>query len=176
LDLKLIILSNVMPFLGDDTSNSSLMRRFLPIAFNVKPAHPDPTLEARLTHPDELPGVLNWMLEGLRLLEERGMRFPSSDGNALAREIVEESNRVISFLREECSYVPDASVTTADLYDAYRKWAGRTGHGALSATGFAKQLLAAGRYFDKPIEKSRTKTSRLFVNLMLSANPGGWEE
>ncbi len=176
LDLKLIILSNVMPFLGDDTSNSSLMRRFLPVAFNVRPQTPDPTLESRLTHPDELPGVLNWMLDGLRLLQERGMRFPSSDGNALAREIVEESNRVISFLREECSYTPDATVTTGELYDAYRKWAGRTGHGALSATGFAKQLLAAGRYFDKPIEKGRTKSSRLFVNLMLSTNPGGWEE
>lgn len=68
LDLKLIILSNVMPWLGEDTSNSSLMRRFLPISFNVKPETPDPTLEHCLTQPDELPGVLNWMLDGLRLL------------------------------------------------------------------------------------------------------------
>ena len=176
LDMKLIILSNVMPFLGDDTSNSSLMRRFLPVAFNVRPETPDPTLEARLTHPDELPGVLNWMLDGLALLRERGMRFPASDGTALAREIVEESNRVISFLREECSYVPEATVTAGDLYDAYRKWAGRTGHGALSATSFAKHLVAAGKYFGCPIEKGRTKVSRLFVNLMLSTSPGGWEE
>lgn len=176
LDLKLIILSNVMPFLGDDTSNSSLMRRFLPVAFNVRPERPDPTLETRLTHPDELPGVLNWMLDGLRLLQANGMRFPASDTSALAREIVEESNRVVSFLREECEYVPDATVSTSDLYDAYRKWCGKTGHGALNTNNFAKQLLAAGRYFDKPIEKGRTKTTRYFSNLMLSTNPGGWDD
>lgn len=176
LDLKLIILSNVMPFLGDDTSNSSLMRRFLPVPFNVRPAKPDPTLEARLTDPDELPGVLNWMLEGLKKLRERGMRFPASDTSALAREIVEESNRVITFLQEECQYVPESTVTTADLYDAYRKWCGKTGHGALNTNNFAKQLLAAGRYFDKPIEKGRTKTTRYFTNLMLSTNPGGWDD
>lgn len=176
LDIKLVILSNVMPFLGDDTSNSSLMRRFLPISFNVKPPVPDTTLERRLTDPQELPGVLNWMLDGLRLLQERGMRFPASDTSALAREIVEESNRVISFLREECEHVPDATVSTTDLYDAYRKWCGRTGHGALNTNNFAKQLLAAGRYFDKPIEKGRTKTTRYYANLMLSTNPGGWDD
>jgi len=176
LDLKLIILSNVMPFLGDDTSNTSLMRRFLPVAFNVKPATPDPTLEHRLTQRDELPGVLNWMLEGLEILRENGMRFPNSDGTALAREIVEESNRVISFLREECAYVPDASITAAELYNAYRKWCGETGHKALSSTSFAKQLMSAGKHYGRPIERQRTKTSRLFLNVLLSNHPNGWEE
>ena len=36
--MKLVILSNVMPFLGDDVSNNSLLLRFLPVAFNVLPA------------------------------------------------------------------------------------------------------------------------------------------
>ena len=176
LDLKLVILSNVMPFLGDDTSNTSLMRRFLPVAFNVKPEQPDPDLERRLTNVDELPGVLNWMLEGLRLLRENSMRFPNTDTSELTREIVEESNRVIGFLRDECAYVPDASVAAGELYEAYRKWCGRTGHGALSSTSFTKQLLAAGRFYGKHIEKQRTKHARLFVNLMLSTNPQGWDD
>lgn len=176
LDLKLIILSNVMPFLGDDTSNSSLMRRFLPVAFNVKPAQPDPTLEARLTHPDELPGVLNWMLDGLRLLQERGMRFPAGDTAALAREIVEESNRVVTFLRDECRYVLDIDTNATELYTAYRKWCGETGHKPLSSTSFAKQLTAAGKHFGKTIERIRGRSGTIYRNVQVSTAPGGWED
>jgi putative DNA primase/helicase len=175
LDMKLIILSNVMPFLGDDTSNTSLMRRFLPVGFNVKPERPDPSLEARLTHPDELPGVLNWMLDGLRMLRAEGLRFPSSDAAALAREIVEESNRVISFLRDECAYVPDAQTPANDLYTAYRKWCVDTGHKPLSSISFGKQLLAAGRHFGKPIERFKDRLGRGFVHVTVSTNPMGWE-
>ena len=176
LDLKLIILSNVMPFLGDDTSNSSLMRRFLPVAFNVKPAEPDPSLETRLTHADELPGVLNWMLDGLALLRAAGMRFPSGETAALAREIVEESNRVVTFLREECLYTPEVETTAAELYAAYRKWCGETGHKPLSSTSFAKQVVAAGKHFGKPIERVRSRIGTLYRNVAASTSPGGWEE
>ncbi|MFC4426276.1 phage/plasmid primase, P4 family [Deinococcus navajonensis] len=176
LDLKLIILSNVMPFLGDDTSNSSLMRRFLPVAFNVKPEKPDPTLEARLTDPDELPGVLNWMIEGLRMLEAAGMRFPAGDTAALAREIVEESNRVVTFLRDECRYTPDIEANATELYTAYRKWCAETGHKPLSSTSFAKQLVAAGKHFGKVIERTRNRIGTFYRNVETSTAPGGWED
>lgn len=176
LDMKLVILSNVMPFLGDDTSNSSLMRRFLPVAFNIKPETTDPDLEARLTHLDELPGVLNWMLEGLAMLRAARMRFPSSDTADLAREIVEESNRVVTFLRDECTYVPAAQTGSTELYTAYRKWCSETGHKALSSISFGKQLIAAGKHFGKPIDRFKDRLGRGYVNLTVSTAPGGWED
>jgi putative DNA primase/helicase len=176
LDMKLVILSNVMPFLGDDVSNNSLLRRFLPVAFNMRPAAQDPTLIDRLTAPDELPGVLNWMLDGLRLLQKRGMRFPNSDMASVTREIVEESNRVITFLRDECEYVPDVTVAANELYTAYRKWCGETGHKALSSTSFSKQLIAAGKYFGKPIERTRNRIGTFYQNVNTSTAPGGWED
>lgn len=176
LDMKLVVLSNVMPHLGEDTANSSLMRRFLPIEFNVKPEKQDPYLEARLTHPDELPGVLNWMLEGLQTLRANNMRFPSTDAATLAREIVEESNRVIGFLRDECAYAPDATVPATELYTTYRKWCGETGHKPLSSTSFAKQLQAAGKFYGKPIERRRNRLGTFYVNVRPSTAPGGWEE
>ncbi|MEI3783831.1 phage/plasmid primase, P4 family [Pectobacterium brasiliense] len=176
LDMKLVILSNVMPFLGDDVSNNSLLRRFLPVAFNMRPATQDPTLINRLTAPEELPGVLNWMLDGLRLLQERGMRFPAADATELLRDIVEESNKVITFLRDECAYVPDVTVTATELYAAYKKWCNETGHKGLSQTSFAKQLIAAGRHFGKSIDKTRKTSGMVYGNLSLSTSPGGWED
>lgn len=176
LDMKLIILSNVMPHLGEDAGNNSVTRRLIPVAFDVRPAEPDPTLESRLTHPDELAGVLNWMIDGLRLLQSRGMRFPSSDMAAVTREIIEESNRVITFLRDECRYTPEVTTTATELYAAYRAWCGQTGHKPLSSTSFAKQLLSAGKHFGKPIERTRVRTGTIYRNVETSTAPGGWEE
>lgn len=176
LDLKLVILSNVVPFLGDDTTNNSLMRRFLPVSFNVRPVAPDPTLEQRLTHPDELSGVLNWQMEGLQRLQAKGMRFQTVDASSLAREIVEESNRVISFLRERCAYQEGASTSATDLYNAYRTWVMDTGHKGLSSTSFAKQLLAAARHFGKDLQKVRRNTGVAYQNVVLTDHPHGWEE
>lgn len=176
LDMKLVILSNVMPFLGDDVSNNSLLRRFLPVAFNVRPTEADPDLIGRLTADAELPGILNWMLDGLRLLQDRGMRFPSSETSKLTREIVEESNQVISFIRDECAYIKDVTATSGELYDEYRKWCGTNGHKPLSAKGFSKQLLAAGRYFNKPLRRDRIRTGTIYHHITLSTSPGGWED
>lgn len=176
LDMKLVILSNVMPFLGDDVSNNSLLRRFLPVAFNVRPTEADPDLIGRLTADAELPGILNWMLDGLRLLQDRGMRFPSSETSKLTREIVEESNQVISFIRDECAYIKDVTATSGELYDEYRKWCGTNGHKPLSAKGFSKQLLAAGRYFNKPLRRERIRTGTIYHHITLSTSPGGWED
>lgn len=173
LDTKLVILSNVVPLLGDDATNTSLMRRFLPIAFNVKPAVSDPYLEARLTAPDELAGVLNWMIDGLRSLQASNMQFPGDGLGELTREIVEESNKVIEFLRERCE--PGGETKSAALYEAYEKWCFDTRHKPISSTRFPRDLVAAGRHFGQTFEKKRDMRGKYFTGLTLSDHPKGWD-
>ncbi|GGK91544.1 phage/plasmid primase, P4 family [Deinococcus radiotolerans] len=173
LDTKLVILSNVVPLLGDDATNSSLMRRFLPVAFNVKPAHPDPYLEARLTAPDELAGVLNWMIDGLRSLQANNMQFPGDGLSELTREIVEESNKVIEFLRERCE--PGGEVKSGELYAAYEDWCFKTRHKPVSSTRFPRDLTAAARHFGQAVEKKRDMRGKFFTGLSLSSSPKGWD-
>lgn len=143
LDVKLIVLSNVLPFLGEDASNNSLLRRFLPIAFNVRPARQDATLEKRLTAPESLTGILTWMVKGLRALRTDNMRFPAPQDGGLERQIVEQSNRVITFLEEACYPGEHASVQHADLWKAYEHWCEDTRHKAVSGTRFGIDLPAA---------------------------------
>lgn len=174
LDCKLVMLSNVMPFLGDDSSNTSLTRRFLPVEFNVKPKMPDPYLEARLTHPDELSGVLNWAVEGLGLLIASGMRFPET-AKTITRAIVEESNKVIAFVRERTGYVADTSTTAADLYRTYRNWCEETGHRPLSQTTFGKQLLSGCKILGYEVSKGRSRRGISYSGISLSRDIGNWE-
>lgn len=174
LDAKLIILSNVVPLLGDDATNTSLMRRFLPIAFNIRPAVTDPYLEARLSAPDELAGVLNWMIDGLRSLQAANMQFPGDGLGELTREIVEESNKVIEFLRERCE--PGGDVKSGELYAAYEDWCFKTRHRPISSTRFPRDLIAAARHFGKEVKKERGRTGAAFLGIRLSQHPQGWED
>jgi putative DNA primase/helicase len=161
LDVKLIVLSNVLPFLGEDASNSSLTRRFLPVAFNVKPLNPDTTLEARLTAPENLTGILTWMVKGLRALRTDHMRFPSPEGG-LERQIVEQSNRVITFLEDSCYERQDATVLHADLWKAYLNWCDDTRHKAVSLTRFSLDLSSALKALEWSAEQRRKNSGRVW--------------
>ncbi|AFZ66092.1 DNA primase family protein [Deinococcus peraridilitoris] len=168
LDTKLIILSNVLPFLGEDASNSSLTRRFLPVSFNVRPKNPDPTLEARLSSPENLSGTLTWMVKGLVALRADNMRFPVSSQNSLERQIVEQSNRLITFLEEVCIGDPAVSVANADLWAAYLRWCEDTRHKAVSSTRFGTDLPAALRQLGWEAEQRRSgKMPRTWFGLGL---------
>lgn len=180
LDIKLIILANIMPDLGDDAANSSLTRRFLPIRFDVTPAEKDAKLEAKLTTPEELTGILNWMLDGLQLLQTRGMQFPAST-NTLSREIVEESNNTIQFLRDCCEYSTDDAVytTASDLYAAYQGWCSENGvkrRDVADSKKFGGLLVAAGKFFDKPIDHIRKNSGMRYYHVRLAPFGGTWDK
>lgn len=153
LDVKLIVLSNVLPFLGDDAANNSLTRRFLPVSFNVKPQKPDPTLERRLVAPESLTGILTWMVKGLRALRSDDMRFPAPQDGGLERQIVEQSNRVITFLEECCVPAAHTGVRGKPLWDAYVNWCLETRHKTITKTRFGLDLPAALRTLGWAVEK-----------------------
>lgn len=154
LDVKLIVLSNVLPFLGEDASNSSLTRRFLPVSFNVKPQTPDSTLKSRLMAPESLSGILTWMVKGLRALRDDHMRFPAPQDGGLERQIVEQSNRVITFLEECCVPAPASAARNKQLWEAYLNWCLETRHKAVTKTRFGLDLPAAISTLGWSAEKS----------------------
>lgn len=177
LDIKLVVLSNILPLLGDDAENTSLTRRILPISFNVTPKKRDPQLEKRLTSGDELSGILNWMLDGLRMLQKRGMQFPAST-NTLSRDIVEASNPVVRFLAECCAFDADNTVSTpaSEVYTAYQQWCIQNNIRPVNGNRFPNLLLAAGRFYSKTIEKQRKNTGIQYQYLKIAAgNANSWQ-
>jgi putative DNA primase/helicase len=97
----------------------------------------------------ELPGILNWALDGLRQKLEGGLRIPNACRLAV-NAYREEQDEVGRFLHERCEVTSPAtgispgSTLTSALYAAYRRW--REGEGldgrALSNVQFGKQLTA----------------------------------
>jgi putative DNA primase/helicase len=88
----------------------------------------------------ELPGILNWAIEGLRRLRARGhFVLPPSSLDVLAR-IAKKAAPMLNFVEDECELGPDYSVKRDELFDQYRAWCERSGHRPMSKSAFVTAL------------------------------------
>ena len=104
----------------------------------------------------ELPGILNWALDGLDRLTKAGTftEVPSSAG--LIEEIRDSASPIMAFLAEKCGTVPKRSIDKQVLYLAWCGWCSQTGHEPGSKESLTKKLVAAlGRDVINPDAKVR---------------------
>jgi P4 family phage/plasmid primase-like protien len=144
---RLVLATNNPPRFSD--RSDGIWRRLLMLPFHVTI-----TAEERVLGMDkpswwheqgELPGMLNWALEGLRRLREQG-RFTESDACKKSAEAYRrESNPAGMFLSEH--YVADLSgsgdVVTSELFAEYRQWCEANGYRSLAAGMFGKEIVRA---------------------------------
>ena len=69
----------------------------------------------------ELPGILNWMLEGCRQWRREGLCEPACVAAATA-EYRDASDVLTEFLAEKCVIAPGFSVGGRELFSEYQAW------------------------------------------------------
>lgn len=122
-----------------DTSNAFFRRlKLIPFNRTFTDKDKDPALLGKLE--GELSGILNFALDGLRLLRERG-RLPESKAvaDALADYRV-ESNPVKQWLDERTVAADSPNTLAKVLFEDYQLWAGKNGRQAMNSTNFGKEL------------------------------------
>ena len=85
----------------------------------------DKTLAATLE--DELPGILNWALEGCREWQESGLRVPGKV-SAWTDEYRENSDVLKPFIEEVIVFANDSTILISDLYKIYKEWERASGN------------------------------------------------
>ena len=159
---KLLFASNGLPR-SNDTS-FGFYRRFLfcrlPLRFVSSPQKSDerqcnPYLEEELA--DELPGILNWMLEGCKcLLISDRFTLPACHFKALD-EFHVGNDYLIEFVRT----AEIKELTPVDsLYRRYCDWAHRGNYPIVNKTDFARKFAAHIRTYRPDIEYYRTGSVR----------------
>jgi putative DNA primase/helicase len=119
LPTRFVIASNELPKLGDASgalAGRLVLLRFTHSFFGSE----DHGLTDRLLQ--ELPGVLNWSLEGWRRLRDRGRFVQPASGAELLAELEDLTSPVGAFIRERCRVEPGATVEVGELYNAWRSW------------------------------------------------------
>jgi putative DNA primase/helicase len=149
---KLVIVGNHKPLIrGDD---HGIWRRVHLLPFNrIFEAHQqDRDLYAKLHR--ELPGILNWAIEGCLLWQKAGrLTVP----NLMQKEVQEyrsEMDLIQQWLLDDCDVAPGLTVPGQSAYACFSGWCKQNGNGSFSNRRFSQKLIERG------FKKTRTKSAR----------------
>jgi putative DNA primase/helicase len=104
----------------------------------------DRTLTAKLKA--ELPGILNWTIEGWRRLNDDGAFNETTQSKAIVRRIHATGDQVAAFFYDRCKLDPLGSVPKARLLDQYEGWTRENDiRFPLNEVHFGRAILLCGR-------------------------------
>lgn len=135
---KLMFNTNELP--REIENNHAFFRRFLIIHFGVTIKDGDPELAKKIIA-SELPGVFNWVLDGLKRLLSQKKFTHSREMDSILEEYKRDSDTVLTFLIDE-GYEKnvDAEMKLAYFYQFYVSYCRRSGFKAGSKRLFSKRL------------------------------------
>ncbi len=140
LPTRFLLLTNELPRFAD--ASGALASRL--ILLNLTESfygREDLGLKARLLA--ELPGILNWSIEGWQRLRERGHFEQPKTSSDLLQDLADLASPISVFIRDRCVVGPHAEVPCDVLYEDYRAWCDRQGRKPTTKATFGRDLRAA---------------------------------
>ncbi len=91
---------------------------------------------------NELPGILNWAIDGWKSLREQGRFLVPASSSELAGELDRTMSPVRGFLAAECEYVTGSFLPIDDMFSQFRRWAteNHVEIGGTNSASFARSL------------------------------------
>jgi putative DNA primase/helicase len=145
--IKFIINCNELPKETENTD--AYFRRFLIVLFDVKITDKDKDINlADKIIANELPGVFNWMLAGLKRIKEQ-QKFTGCEKTDFAlKEFRKQGDNVQLFIEGECFIKSNKNkISLKELYSAYKVFCEENGYKKLGCNNFSKRL--DGKGFEK---------------------------
>lgn len=137
---RLAFNANCLPTNTEHTEG--FFRRFLIVPFNVtiKEEEKDPDLAKKIIS-SELPGVFNWVMQGLRRLRQTRKFSECLAANTALSEYRKESDTVALFLDEKgLTASPDGKIGKDELYREYHFFCSSGGYKSIVKNEFGKRL------------------------------------
>jgi phage/plasmid-associated DNA primase len=136
--------------------------RLIPFNVTIPEAEQDKELESKLL--GELPGILNWALDGLREYREHGLTAPKAIVDA-TNDYKKENASLEQFITECCDVAKFKTCRNSELYGAYLNFCGMSGFKALSQTKFSPELSSRSG-----ISSTRTMHGITWIGIDLKKN------
>ncbi len=111
--------------------------KLIPFTVTIPPGERDPDLVDKLV--EELPGILNWAVEGCRDWQQRGLGEAESVLNA-TEQYRSESDVVSQFLSEQCERYAGATSLASAIWERFREWCGANGHPYVTQQLFGRRI------------------------------------
>jgi len=123
---KLFFNSNHRPRVDDMTVFESERVKLIPFNVHFGQGRRDPYLKDTLQKPESLSGVLNWALDGLRLLRAEGFTMPPAVVQA-TEEYRRKQDKLLQFMEERTETGAGYEVPLMELHNAFGNWCSASG-------------------------------------------------
>lgn len=141
---KLVINTNYLPVITDDTIFLSGRLNVVSFDRHFEPHEQDKHLKDKLRRKEELSGILNWCLEGLRLYRKDGLKAPEAVQKA-TNAYRADSDKIGNFINE-CLKKTDTNSKAKEIYDCYVKWCSDNGYGIENKGNFFAEMKNKGLF------------------------------
>ncbi len=151
---KLVINTNYLPTITDDTVFSSGRINVISFDRHFEPQEQDKDLKNRLRDKQELSGILNWCIEGLRLYRQQGLEPPQAVQTA-TNTYRTDSDKIGNFINE-CLTKTGRNSKAKDIYEVYSKWCEENGFGVENKSNFFAELKTKGLFANSGTVEGKT--------------------
>ena len=162
-EYKLFINTNHLPRVNDDSIFASGRVKLIPFERHFPENEQDKGLKSFFRQPQNKSGILNWLLTGLQLLKENGLKQPKAVLDATAQ--YREDSDVIGQFINECLFEKSGYNTQLkNVHDVYESWCKDNGNGVLNSHNLSAELKKKG----KKIERGAKNKVYLFDYALIS--------
>ncbi len=138
LPTRFLVLSNELPRFGD--ASGAIAGRFIVLTMNRSWLGRENAALTRILL-GELPGILNWALDGFdRLTKNGALTSPQSSADAIVT-LHDLASPISAFIRDKCE-PGTGEVSVTDLFAAWRDWAEANGHRPGNSATLGRNLRA----------------------------------
>ena len=166
---KLFINTNYLPVITDMTLFSSGRVVIIPFERHFEESEQDKSLKREFAKAKNQSAILNWLVEGYRMLTVEGLNQPAAVKAAI-EEYKHDSDKIALFFEEAMEESPNSEVRTADVYARYQRWCGENGSYAENARNFKQSLSAIAR-LERKRPRSGGGLTTLLIGYRLTADP-----
>ncbi len=123
---KIYVNTNYLPVINDMTLFTSDRIIIIPFDRHFDEQTRDTSLKQKFAEPEVQSAILNWLLEGYRLLRKEGLRLPKSVNDATER-YQHDSDKMVLFFEDNLVADDTAEELTSTVYARYKGWCQENG-------------------------------------------------
>lgn len=123
---KIYVNTNYLPVINDMTLFTSDRIIIIPFDRHFDEQTRDTSLKQKFAEPEVQSAILNWLLEGYRLLRKEGLRLPKSVKDATER-YQHDSDKMVLFFEDNLVADDTAEELTSVVYARYKGWCQENG-------------------------------------------------
>ena len=136
---KLFINTNHLPIINDDTVFKSKRVNVITFDRHFTEKEQDRELKDKLKAANEISGIFNWCLDGLKKFREEGLTIPKEVEVATA-EYEKQNDKVAKFFKQALVKNSKKNISCNDAYNKYCRWCDKNALPSLSKSEFMQYL------------------------------------